>query len=188
MGFHPRCESDPSHHARCNYCLELAKQRVEETIRANQREIDPLTQPTDGRAATPPSPPMNRRLTAAQQYQQRVGGTVRFPAYDYVEPRNADTGPSNAESSMLTPHEASLLVEKHPRDPEIINPGVLNAHEALGRPKKTPSVFQVQEPIPAQNGHATSTTGSVSTEKSNFYFRAGAEKNNYSVPHCCVIC
>lgn len=189
LGFFPSCASDPEHHARCDYCLELAKKRAEEILGANQpHEIDPLTVPINPQRAACPDPfVMNGPLTASQKYQQEFGGTLRIPAFDYFQPLTSVEDDKAGPSSAISP-DLAVLAEKHPRDTELINPGVLNAYEALGRPKKTPSVFDSHQPNNVPNGHATSTTGSVSTEKSNFYFRAPAEKSNYDVPQCCVIC
>ncbi|EJT51886.1 hypothetical protein A1Q1_06883 [Trichosporon asahii var. asahii CBS 2479] len=189
VGFLPRCASDPAHHARCNYCLELAKKHAEEIMSANQpREIDPLSLPAEPeRVATPISFVVNGPLTAAQRYQQSVGYKLRIPAYDYVRPSTSVENDEADSSSIIAP-ELAVLTDKHPMDREIINPGPYSAYEALGRPKRTPSFFQSHPKDQVQNAHPASATGSVSTEKSNFYFRAPREKGNHHLLQCCVIC
>lgn len=99
--------------------------------------------------------------------------------------------PPATPTTPTVPAASAAVADKTPKDVELLNPGVLSAYDALGPPKSnTPSVFfQSQNgSVVAQISRPTSTRGSVSTDKSNFYFRSAEPKEPYEVPsRCCVI-
>lgn len=191
LGFNPPTNPAVAHYDCCDYCLQkelAAALCVNETV-FNPHDTKCAIKDPDSTI----SQPKTRKTTATNHATKSKNDSA--PMVHNKAATGASKNASTGGISDAAAKDKSNSVDRHIKDAELLAP-IWSARNTTTRERRASTATSqraTRRPSVVTRG-PTSTTGSVMTDKSNFYYEVEPEpmpdsepKSKEDVPACCII-